>query len=247
VNGADWRLDREDGLAVMRFGLLEERGIRHGLVVRDQGRILDDEQVYRVFSARVHTAVTEQTHSTRAALITAGSGLFYPERVRADALMSKEPGLRLTIHTADCVPVFLAAADGRAVGLFHCGWRGTADGFLGKAVRMFAMEYRVGPEELLSVIGPCIEAGCYPVGAEVAERFGEDVKRPAPGGRWLLDLRAENERQLSAAGLKPENCQVAPLCTRCRRELFHSYRREGAGLGGKMVAFIEAGHEEDRN
>ncbi len=246
MSGAGWRLDREEGLLIMRFRLLEDRGIGHGLAVRQRGGNLDAEQVYRAFSARAPTAVTEQTHSTRAVSITAGTGLFYPERIPADALTTTEPRLRLTIHTADCVPVFLASADGRAVGLFHCGWRGTAEKFLEKAVRIFETEYRVGTDMLLAVIGPCIEAGCYPVGPEVAERFGRDVKQPAPDGRWFLDLRAENLRQLSAAGLSRENIQVTSLCTRCRQDLFHSYRREGAGLGGKMVAFIEAGHEEQR-
>lgn len=241
-----WRLDREAGLAVMRFELLEVRGISHGLAVREPGRDLDDEQVYRILSARAPIVVTEQTHSTQTGTIGDIFNAFYPHRVEVDGLLTERMGVTLTIHVADCVPVFLAAADGRAVGLFHCGWRGTADGFLTKAVRSFESAFGVMPSELLAVIGPCIEADCYPVGPEVAERFGLKVKGSAPGGRWLLDLRAENSRQLSAAGLGPDNIQVVPLCTRCRQDLFHSYRREGAGLGGKMVAFIEAGHEKQR-
>lgn len=246
MSGTGWRLDREEGLSVMRFGLLEGRSIRHGLAVRDNGARLDDEVVYRRLSAIKPTVVTEQTHSTELAAVDAEFRAFYPQRLAVDGLMSGMPGVTLTIHTADCVPVFLAAADGRAVGLIHCGWRGTADGFPAKAARMLATEYRVEPGELVAVVGPRIEAGCYPVGPEVAERFGPEVKRPAPGGRWYLDLGSENERQLLAAGLKPDNILVAGLCTRCRGDLFHSYRREGADLGGKMVAFIEAGHEEQR-
>lgn len=239
-----WRLDREDGLSVMRFDLLSDRGIRHGLVVKDGGGDIDEISVYERLSSKSPTVVTEQTHSIKSAVVNGDFGVFYPNRVEVDGLMTSRPGVRLTIHTADCVPVLLAAGKGRSVGLFHCGWRGTADGFMTKAVDKFTTEYRLKPEGLLAVIGPCIEAGCYPVGPEVADRFGRDVKRAGIQDRWLLDLRAENVRQLTAAGLSEENIQVSPLCTRCRADLFHSYRREGAGLKGKMVAFIEAFHEK---
>lgn len=242
----DWVMDEQDGLAVMRFGLLAGHGIRHGLVVREGGAELDDEEVYLMFSSRGPTVVTEQTHSTEAARIGPGFATFYPERLPVDGMTSGLPGVRLTIHTADCVPVFLSLPGGRAVGLFHCGWRGTAGGFIRKAVAAMAAEYRTGADEMLAVVGPAIEAGCYPVGREVARRFPEGSLAPGPEGKWLLDLKSENRRQLLEAGLREAGIQVSPLCTRCRPDLFHSYRREGAALRGKMVAFIEAGHEEER-
>ncbi|HBE73635.1 MAG TPA: hypothetical protein DDW31_06075 [candidate division Zixibacteria bacterium] len=247
MNGPGWFLDREGGLAVMRFGLLAEHGVRHGLVVRDGGRAIDEEAVYRSLASEKLTVVTEQTHSTKAADVGPGFADFFPSRLGADGLMTGEPGVTLTIHTADCVPVFLALPGGTAVGLFHCGWRGTAGGFLTKAAGEMAARYRADRAGLLAVIGPCIEKDCYPVGPEAAESFPPEVKSERPDGRWLVDLKAENRRQLLAAGLKGTNVHVSPLCTRCRDELFHSYRREGAELEGKMVAYIEAGHEEERS
>jgi purine-nucleoside/S-methyl-5'-thioadenosine phosphorylase / adenosine deaminase len=55
--------------------------------------------------------------------------------------------------------------------------------------------------------------------------------------RARLDLRAANRRQLIDAGVAPKRIAVSALCTRCRADLFFSYRREGAGTG-RMMALI---------
>jgi copper oxidase (laccase) domain-containing protein len=46
--------------------------------------------------------------------------------------------------------------------------------------------------------------------------------------------------QLIAAGVKPENINIAPLCTMCRTDLFFSYRREKnvQGKVGRLMSVI---------
>ncbi|HVT32243.1 MAG TPA: laccase domain-containing protein, partial [Rhodanobacteraceae bacterium] len=48
----------------------------------------------------------------------------------ADAAVTRRPGRVLAILTADCMPVFLCADDGTAVGIAHAGWRGLAGGVI---------------------------------------------------------------------------------------------------------------------
>jgi YfiH family protein len=60
--------------------------------------------------------------------------------------------------------------------------------------------------------------------------------QPEPD-RAKLDLRAANRWQLIAAGVSPQNIAVSTLCTRCRADLFFSYRREGSGTG-RLIALI---------
>ena len=50
----------------------------------------------------------------------------------------------------------------------------------------------------------------------------------------MLDLWRANEEQLVAAGCRRERIANPRLCTGCRRELFYSYRKEGAG--GRLVS-----------
>jgi copper oxidase (laccase) domain-containing protein len=53
-----------------------------------------------------------------------------------------------------------------------------------------------------------------------------------------VDLAGENRRRLIAAGVASESIDVLPLCTRCRADLFHSWRRDGAEAG-RMVSFVK--------
>jgi polyphenol oxidase len=55
-----------------------------------------------------------------------------------------------------------------------------------------------------------------------------------PPERVRLDLRAANRWQLIDAGVDPRRIVVSALCTGCRRDLFFSYRKEGAGTGRMM-------------
>jgi len=238
-----WRLAERGCLAVIEYDQLRLPGVRHGCVVKRAGRDIDEHEVYSALGRGKRLVVTEQTHSDQVAVVDDGFATHYPARVGADGLMTGRPGTVITIHTADCVPV-LVAAPGAAL-LVHAGWRGSAQGIAGKAVREFARRYAVDPAEVRAVIGPCIGPECYEVGTDVAKLFSGRVKHERPDGKWLLDLRTANRDQLAAAGIRPENIVVSDHCTRCRNDLFHSYRREGR-LRGTMIAFMEVGDEHHR-
>lgn len=237
-----WRLAERDGLAVIEYDLLRLPGIRHGYVVKRDGRDIDELAAYRTLGRGRDLVVTEQTHSDRVAVVDARFTDHYPQRVEVDGLMTDRSGTVITIHTADCVPV-LVAAPGAAL-LVHAGWRGTAQSIAGKAARRFCEQYSIDPAAVRAVVGPCICQQCYPVGAEVADRFGDGVKGRTADGAWLLDLRAENRSQLAAAGIPPGHIHVSCHCTRCHGDLFHSFRGEGM-LRGTMIAFMEVGDEHD--
>src|SRR5947209_10853286 len=123
------------------------------------------------------------------------------------------------------------------------------------------------PADLIAAIGPGIHACCYSVGEEVREKFEAQFsyaaelfhevadsnpvhqKYPllfltarAPGHSNLgpelhLDLVAANRRQLSDAGVLPQNIEASPFCTACRTDLLFSYRAEH-GKTGRMLAVI---------
>jgi YfiH family protein len=157
----------------------------------------------------------------------------------ADASVSVAPGWLMGIQTADCLPVLLVDAERRHVAAAHAGWRGTAAGVVRRAVRaLIACGSR--PEDLVAALGPGIGACCYEVGEELREAFGADGAaffRPGPHGRPHLDVRAANVRQLLEAGLRPGAIHHRADCTRCRADLYPSYRRDGAAAG-RMISFV---------
>jgi YfiH family protein len=156
-----------------------------------------------------------------------------------DAALASGGGLLLGIETADCLPVFVVDPRRRAAAAVHAGWRGTARRVAARAVEALLAEGST-PADLVAALGPCIGPCCYEVGEDVREAFGGDgdgLFRPGPAGRPHFDLREANARQLVAAGLRPEALAHVAECTRCRPDLYHSYRRDGRGAG-RMINFV---------
>jgi len=157
----------------------------------------------------------------------------------ADAAVAESPGLVLGIQTADCLPVLLVDPRRRRVAAAHAGWRGTAAGVARAAVRAL-LAAGSEPGDIVAALGPAIGPCCYEVGDELREAFGPGALgcfRPGPRGRPHLDVRAANLRQLLEAGLRAERIHSLAECTRCRPDLYHSYRRDGRGAG-RMISFV---------
>jgi purine-nucleoside/S-methyl-5'-thioadenosine phosphorylase / adenosine deaminase len=157
-------------------------------------------------------------------------------RPEADASVAEAAGLLLGIETADCLPVLVADPRRRVVAAAHAGWRGTAAGVARAAVEAL----RAGgssPADLVAALGPGIGPCCYEVGEELRSSFAAEFFRPGPRGKPHLDVRAANRAQLEAAGLGPDRIHGVDECTRCRVDLYPSYRRDGQAAG-RMVSFI---------
>jgi YfiH family protein len=160
-------------------------------------------------------------------------------RPTADASVADEAGLVLGIETADCQPILFIDPVHRRVAAAHAGWRGTAAGVARETVAALVARGSA-PGDIIAVLGPSIGPCCYEVGPELQDEFGPDGAtffRPGPRGKPHLDVRAANVRQLEQAGLAPGHIHHVADCTRCRADLYHSYRREGKGAG-RMINFV---------
>ncbi len=188
-------------------------------------------------SARQHPeqlATVRQVHGDRVVRAAPGAA------EEADALWTEEGnGVWVGVKSADCVPVLLASADGRRVAAVHSGWRGTALRVAARAVEALVAQ-GAATSTLRAAVGPCIQACCYEVGPDLAERFradfGDAVVRPG-GTRPHLDLSGAVRATLLAAGLLPQHVDVQAACTACDAARFFSHRRD-AGVTGRHLAFI---------
>lgn len=90
---------------------------------------------------------------------------------KGDALITREPGVLLTVQTADCIPILLADTKNRAVAAIHSGWRGTSQRIAEKTLGRMQMEFGTDPGEVIAAIGPGIARCCYEVGHEVVKEF----------------------------------------------------------------------------
>ena len=95
----------------------------------------------------------------------------------ADALITTEPDLCLSVAVADCVPVALVGE--LEVGMVHSGWRGTLAGVSGKAAR------ELGGSGVRAYIGPSIRGCCYEVSEDLAGEFAAEFGDGVVSGRYL--------------------------------------------------------------
>ncbi len=189
---------------------------------------------HEVEAAQVHGAVVAVVGQTEAGRIIEG----------ADGLVTAERGAVLAVHAADCVPLLVVDPRRGVVAAVHAGWRGTAAGVSVEAVTVMADRFECRPEDLRAAIGPCIGPCHYEVDEPVMARlrrwsWWEQVAVPNPRGRWQLDLRAANRRQLVDAGVPLQQIETLDWCTFEHPELFYSYRRDGAT--GRTAAIVALG------
>jgi YfiH family protein len=167
-------------------------------------------------------------------------------RSEADIIVSDDPQAGIGVRVADCAPILLADRRAPAVAAAHAGWRGALQDVAGAAVRSLQATFGSRPADLVAAIGPSLGACCGEMGDEVVEAFrsaghpATDLGRwftPGPRGRPHFDLSLAARDQLERGGVPAASIHLAGLCTRCRPDVFHSYRAAGVSAG-RMVGAI---------
>ena len=231
--------DELSGLAGIAHGFFTRKGgVSQGIyaslnggVGSDDDRALVDENRARMAAAlaveRDALITAYQIHS--ADVVVAEAPWTHEARPRADAIVTRVPGLAIGVSTADCGPVLLADAEARVIGAAHAGWRGALAGVTDATLA--AME-RLGAERtrIVAALGPTISQPNYEVGAELVERFraadADNARffRPAARpGHALFDLPGYVAARLAAAGIgQVENLAA---CTYADPDRFYSFRR----------------------
>lgn len=203
----------------------------------------DEEKVDRnrkIVTERLHCSeviTAKQTHSD-VALVVNGPGKY-----QADALVTDKFGLAIGVLTADCVPVLLYSEKSAVIAAVHAGWRGARFGIIGSTIR--AMQ-NLGAEDIVAVIGPCIQQSSYEVGPEFLGVFGTEAPTntqfftPSKNeGHHMFDLPGYVEMKLYKNGVfKVKNLTED---TYSKPDVFFSYRRnsqQGIKHYGRQLSVI---------
>lgn len=182
-------------------------------------------------------AVTRHVHGTN--VWTIGEPL--ADDAQFDGLVSDRAGATLGAFAADCIPILFADPTAKICGAAHAGWRGTVAGVATNVVKRM-VELGASAATIRVALGPSIGPCCFEVGPEVVAEFRAalgDVPGLVVAGpkKDHIDLRIATRTFLERIGVRPENVDSAPPCTRCEGERFFSYRRDGTE-GGVHMAFI---------
>ncbi|MCA7923742.1 peptidoglycan editing factor PgeF [Burkholderia cenocepacia] len=191
----------------------------------------------------------EQVHGARIVqadeVIAAAPAATAP--VQADASVTNQAGAVCVVMVADCLPVLLCDAQGRAVGAAHAGWRGLAAGIVEQTAARVAALAGGATDTLHAYLGPAIGPRAFEVGAEVRDAFLDTAAQSehdetrhafvaidgAPG-KFLADLYALARLRLARAGVTRVSGGTA--CTVAEPARFYSYRRDR--VTGRMAAAI---------
>jgi YfiH family protein len=180
----------------------------------------------------------QQVHGTRVVRVAAADDPVG----EADALITNQPGLGLSVLTADCVPLLGVASNHGAVMAVHAGWRGSLAGIAIEALRAAKDAFGIEPAAWQVALGPSIGGCCYEVEAEIGQQFVDrwgamaDAWQPA-GSHGQLDLRRVNAALLGRAGVPAGQIHTAGPCTVCAGGEFFSHRGSG-GRAGRQVSAI---------
>lgn len=170
------------------------------------------------------------------------------EKPQADALVTDQAGVALSILTADCAPVLFYGEknDGAPViGAAHAGWRGAFGGVLGSTVQAM-VEMGAGINSISVCIGPCIGKASYEVDMEFYKNFIETDEgnehffgAAAKANHFMFDLAGYGAMRLAQAGVK--KVSICDRDTYVNEADFFSYRRKthrGEADYGRQISAI---------
>jgi len=186
-----WPLRRAGGLQVLEAPPLARlRWFVHGFSTRPGGtsengalnlgfndwdsreRVLENRRKFlgAIGAGKMRVVTLRQIHSDIVHLADSSKAAT-AEAPKADALITREPGVLLVVQTADCVPILLTDPERRAVAAIHSGWRGTLRRIAAKALGRMQLEFGTRPRDVIAALGPGIGCCCYEVGSDVAREF----------------------------------------------------------------------------
>jgi YfiH family protein len=179
----------------------------------------------------------KQSHGDGIFVLSQNKSAKYNGTSSADAMITDVTGIALLVKQADCQGTIIYDPNRNVVANVHCGWRGNVQNILGRVVVRMKEKFGCEKSDLLAAIGPSLGPCCSEfvshkdIFPEVFERFMVQENH--------FDLWAASCWQLQGAGLQKKNIEVAGICTRCRTDLFYSYRGEGKTGRFGTVAMLQ--------
>jgi len=149
-------------------------------------------------------------------------------KLTGDALVTKVKNIGISILTADCASILFYDPKNKIIGCAHAGWKGALSGVIQNTVKKFN-ELNSKNEDLIVVVGPCINKKNYNVKIDLFKKFIEQNKeneiffKKKNDENYDFDLRSYINKEISNLDIK--NIENIEKDTFSESEFFYSYRR----------------------
>jgi len=167
-----------------------------------------------------------QIHSSKVIYFENGKSI--KNRLTGDAIISNVTNVGIGVLAADCAPILFYDPNTKLIGCAHSGWKGALNGIITNTVKKFN-ELNSKSEDLIAVIGPCLNENNYEVEIDFLNNFikkNKDNKkffRKISSKKFLFDLRSFINNEILSLGIK--NIENIKIDTFSEKEFFYSYRR----------------------
>lgn len=250
---------QKNGLFFFQFPHLSEfSDVRHGIFTRHGGcstlpyhslnvgtgngdkknHVLQNRNALSICMDNSELVFANQVHGTTVLTIPGGKFLktdqIYLDGGTGDSLITNAINKSLVIQMADCQSIMMFDTVKKAVANIHSGWRGSIQNIIGLTVQAMIKNYDTNTRDIVAGIGPSLGPCC-------AEFM--NYKTEIPKIFWsyknssnCFDFWSISKNQLIETGIPTENIVSSNICTKCRTDLFFSYRKER--LTGRFAAVI---------
>ncbi len=149
-------------------------------------------------------------------------------KLTADAIVSEVKNIGIGILSADCAPILFYDHKKKIIGCAHSGWKGALNGIIKNTVKKFN-ELNSNNNDLIAVVGPCIDKKNYKVKEDFFNKFISQESNnkiffeKIDNEEFLFDLRSFINNKILESGIK--NIENLEMDTFSQKEFFYSYRR----------------------
>ena len=149
-------------------------------------------------------------------------------KLSGDAIVSKVKNVGIGTLTADCASIFFYDPKNKIIGCSHVGWKGALNGIIKNTVKKFN-ELNSNNNDLISVVGPCINNKNYKVKMDLFKKFIDQDKKneiffeKISNKNYVFDLRGYINKEILNLNIK--NIENIEKDTFSEKDFFYSYRR----------------------
>ncbi len=173
-------------------------------------------------------AILASLHQTHSCDVVTISSKIPTTLQNADALVTKNNGIALSILTADCCPILFADMSAGVIGAAHAGWQGAVGGIILNTINAMIV-LGAKTENIVAAIGPTISGASYEIGSERAKDISKMNKNaenfiylPDGSTREHFDLPNFIMSELKTAGIR--NVEKTGTCTANNPQKYYSHR-----------------------
>ena len=240
---------KSNGIAFLQFSILAEiPGLHHGIFTRRGGasqapfdslnvclavgdspdNVAENRRAIRRMMHNNPLLFLEQVHGDTVLVYRKDSrrplDSFRMSPPQGDAVITDVENVNLTIQTADCQAVILYDPKQKIAANIHSGWRGSIQNVIGSTVEKMAREFGSNARDIAAGIGPSLGPCCAEF-VRYRQEIPEIFWKYKTNGHYF-DFWSLSRDQLMTAGVRENKIEQSRLCTRCRTDLFFSYRAE---------------------